>query len=135
MEEAARTYAADLLQEYTYRIEPVIKSSSFVNEAWEVAETAQEPLVGTESISFPTHNLKLFSPNMLAQLEADMRDVALLSADQALPAHEVDCLVDLHEGEPHADPPIPVSVSTTFLLPAQAPSLEPTDYGFAYAPI
>ena len=39
----------------------------------------------------------------------------------ALPGQEVECEVDLHEGEPRSDPPIPVSASTTFIVASLAP--------------
>lgn len=122
MEDGARTYAEDLLVEYKTAIGPVIKSAEFASEEWATATAAPEnPVIGTESISFPAHNLQIFSPEVLDELEADMREAALEAAKEALLGQEVDCKITLHEGEPHADPPLPPSASTTFHVGALEP--------------
>ena len=88
VEQGARTYAEDLLQEYTERIGPVVKSADFATQEWAAATaTPQDPVLGTESISFPAHNLQIFSPEMLDELKGDMCDVALQAVAVALPGH------------------------------------------------
>ena len=100
----------------------MVKSAEFATEEWVTATAApQKPVTGTESISFPGHDLQIFSQEVLRELEADMRDVSLQAAREALAGQEVDCQVDLHEGEPRADHPIPVSASTTFHVGALGP--------------
>ena len=50
MEEATTTYAADLLQEYTERIDAIVESAQFEWDQWSVAEAAPQALVfGTPS--------------------------------------------------------------------------------------
>ena len=128
MEEGAATYAADLLAEYTKEIDGVVESVSFERDEWVVAESnPDESVMGTESIPFPAHNLKIFSADTLAELEEDMREVALQAVAAVLPDQHVDCVITMHQGEPQSTPPIPPSASTRFTiasLSAQAAAAE-----------
>ena len=50
MEQGARTYAEDLLQEYTERIGPVVKSADFATQEWAAATVSYTHLRAHETV-------------------------------------------------------------------------------------